>query len=59
MIALRRVVAIIEWLLTALFALALTMVLLDLPFAWKAEPCSLQPISGCYPWGGEGPAYGG
>jgi hypothetical protein len=59
MVAARKAVVIIEWLLVGFFALILTLGLLDLPSAWHGQPCSVQPSSGCYPWGGtEGPASG-
>jgi hypothetical protein len=57
MVAVRRAVAVIEWLLVGLFAFILTAGLLDLPSAWHAQPCSIQPTSGCYPWGTEGPLW--
>jgi hypothetical protein len=56
--ALRLAVVVIEGLLIALLVLFLTMTLLDLPYAWNAEPCSIGRSSGCYPWGAEGPKAG-
>jgi hypothetical protein len=42
--------------LLSLFGLYLLILILDLPYAWYAENCSVRPIpQGCYPWGGEGP----
>jgi hypothetical protein len=56
MAALRRAVVVTEWLFIGLFALFLALCLVDLPYAWRAQPCSIDPGSGCYPWGAEGPA---
>jgi hypothetical protein len=56
--ALRLAVVVIEGLLIALLVLFLTMTVLDLPYAWHAEPCSVGRSSGCYPWGTEGPGAG-
>lgn len=58
MVALRRAVGVIEGLLIGLSVLFLTMSLLDLPYAWHAQPCSIDRSSGCYPWGAEGPVAG-
>jgi hypothetical protein len=60
MIALRRAVVICEWILISLFALVSVFLLLDLPSAWQAQPCSMRPITpDCYPWGmTEGPMEG-
>ena len=58
MVALRRAVGVIEGLLVGLFVLFLTMSLLDLPYAWHAQPCSIDRSSGCYPWGAEGSVGG-
>jgi hypothetical protein len=57
--ALGRAVVICEWIVIGLLALVLATLLLDLPWAWNAQPCSVRPISpDCYPWGAEGPAAG-
>jgi hypothetical protein len=56
--ALRLAVVVIEGMLIALLVLFLTMTVLDLPYAWHAEPCSVGRSSGCYPWGAEGPGAG-
>jgi hypothetical protein len=59
MIALRRVVVICEWILVGLFALVSVMMLMDLPSAWNAKPCSVEMTRNCYPWGWtEGPLAG-
>jgi hypothetical protein len=29
-----------------------------LPYAWHAQPCSIDRSSSCYPWGAEGPSAG-
>ena len=57
MIALRRAVVVSEWLLIGGSAFFFAMLLLDLPVAWFAQPCSVQPnAANCYPWGSEGPS---
>src|SRR6478672_5058536 len=54
----RQAVVVVEGLLMGLFVLFLTMSLLDLPYAWHAQSCSVGPSSSCYPWGTEGPTAG-
>jgi hypothetical protein len=55
--AIRRAAVFAEWLLIVLFAFILLAILVDLPMAWNAQPCSVPPVShDCYPWGTEGPA---
>jgi hypothetical protein len=54
MTALRNAVVVIEGLLIGLLVLFLAMTVLDLPYAWHAQPCSIERSSGCYPWGAEG-----
>jgi hypothetical protein len=54
MIALRNAVVVIEGLLIGLLVLFLAMTVLDLPYAWHAQPCAIERSSGCYPWGAEG-----
>jgi hypothetical protein len=58
MTALRNAVVVIEGLLIGLLVLFLAMTVLDLPYAWHAQPCSIDRSSGCYPWGAEGPSAG-
>ena len=54
--AARRMLFFIEWALIVIFALGLLGILIDLPSAWQANPCSPNDPSHCYPWGAEGPA---
>ena len=57
MTAFRRAVIVGEWILIGGFAFLLVFLLLDLPSAWFAQPCSIRPsVPNCYPWGSEGPA---
>jgi len=58
MIALRNAVVVIEGLLIGLLVLFLAMNVFDLPYAWHAQPCSIERSSGCYPWGAEGSSAG-
>src|SRR4051812_36408855 len=58
MVALRQGVVVVEGLLIGLFVLFLTISLLDLPYAWHAQSCSVDRSSSCYPWGTEGPGAG-
>jgi hypothetical protein len=58
MTALRNAVVVIEGLLIGLLILFLAMTVLDLPYAWHAQPCSIERSSGCYPGGAEGPSAG-
>ena len=58
MAALRNAVVVIEGLLIGLLVIFLAMTVLDLPYAWHAQPCSIERSSGCYPWGAEGPSAG-
>ena len=59
MTALQRAVVIAEWILISLFALVSVMMLVDLPSAWNAQPCSAGITPNCYPWGWtEGPLAG-
>jgi hypothetical protein len=59
MIALRRAIVTCEWILISLLALFSVMLLLDLPSAWNAQPCSARITPNCYPWGWtEGPLPG-
>ena len=48
---LRNAVVVIEGLLIGLLVLFLAMTVFDLPYAWHAQPCSIERSSGCYPWG--------
>ena len=50
---LRNAVVVIEGLLIGLLVLFLAMTVFDLPYAWHAQPCSIERSSGCYPWGAE------
>jgi len=52
----RNAVVVVEGLLIGLLVLILAMNVLDLPYAWHAQPCAIERSSGCYPWGAEGPA---
>jgi len=54
----RNAVVVIEGLLIGLLVLFLAMTVLDLPYAWHAQPCAIERSSGCYPWGAEGPSAG-
>jgi hypothetical protein len=54
----RNAVVVVEGLLIGLLVLFLAMTVLDLPYAWHAQPCSIERSSGCYPWGAEGPSAG-
>jgi hypothetical protein len=58
MIALRNAAVVIEGLLIGVLVLFLAMTVFDLPYAWHAQPCSIERSSGCYPWGAEGPSAG-
>ena len=55
---LRNAVVVIEGLLIGLLVLFLAMTVFDLPYAWHAQPCSIERSSGCYPWGAEGLSAG-
>jgi len=54
----RNAVVVVEGLLIGLLVLILAMNVLDLPYAWHAQPCAIERSSGCYPWGAEGPSAG-
>ena len=54
----RNAVVVVEGLLIGLLVLFLAMTVLDLPYAWHAQPCAIERSSGCYPWGAKGPSAG-
>jgi hypothetical protein len=46
-----RALIAVEWVLAVLFVLFLLVLALELPAAWNAQTCSVQPGPNCYYWG--------